>query len=98
MVFPSGCPPVEMLNMKVVVVDDVRIVTGTITKILETENFEVEVAAAGRQRVKPALQKEGALVLADRRMSDIDWIEKHVGRLFALRRKWLESRRGADIR
>jgi hypothetical protein len=27
----------------------------------------------------------------------IDWIEKHVGQLNAARRKWLESRRDADI-
>ncbi|HSM90003.1 MAG TPA: response regulator, partial [Desulfobacterales bacterium] len=29
--------------------------------------------------------------------ADIDWIEKHVGQLNAARRKWLESRRDADI-
>lgn len=29
--------------------------------------------------------------------ADIDWIEKHVGRLGETRRRWLESRRNAEI-
>ena len=29
--------------------------------------------------------------------ADIDWIEKHVGQLNAAQRKWLESRRNANL-
>jgi DNA-binding NtrC family response regulator len=60
-----------MKTKKVLVIDDERIVTDSITKILEAENFEVEVAAAGRLGVELALQKEHALVLTDLRMPDI---------------------------
>ena len=60
-----------MQTKKVLVIDDERIVTDSITKILKAENFEVEVAATGRQGVELALQKEHALVLTDLRMPDI---------------------------
>ncbi|MBI5578554.1 MAG: response regulator [Deltaproteobacteria bacterium] len=60
-----------MKTKKVLVIDDERIVTDSVTKILEAENFEVEVAASGRQGVELALQKEHALVLTDLRMPDI---------------------------
>jgi DNA-binding NtrC family response regulator len=60
-----------MKTKKVLVIDDERIVTDSVTKILEAENLEVEVAATGRQGVDLALQKEHALVLTDLRMPDI---------------------------
>ena len=60
-----------MKTKKILVIDDERIVTDSVTKILEAENFEVEVAATGRQGVELALQKEHALVLTDLRMPDI---------------------------
>lgn len=60
-----------MKTKKVLVIDDERIVTDSVTKILEAENFEVEVAATGRQGVDMALQNEHALVLTDLRMPDI---------------------------
>jgi FixJ family two-component response regulator len=60
-----------MKTKKILVIDDERIVTDSVTKILEAENFEVEVAATGRQGVDLALQKEHALVLTDLRMPDI---------------------------
>jgi len=60
-----------MKTKRVLVIDDERIVTDSVTKILEAENFEVEVAATGRQGVELALQKEHALVLTDLRMPDI---------------------------
>jgi hypothetical protein len=43
------------------------------------------------------LRLERMAKLADLDFAGIDWIEKHVGKLNATRRKWLESRRGADI-
>lgn len=60
-----------MKTKRVLVIDDERIVTDSVTKILEAENFEVEVAATGRHGVELALQKEHALVLTDLRMPDI---------------------------
>jgi DNA-binding NtrC family response regulator len=60
-----------MKTKRVLVIDDERIVTNSVTKILEAENFEVEVAATGRHGVELALQKEHALVLTDLRMPDI---------------------------
>jgi len=60
-----------MKTKRVLVIDDERIVTDSVTKILEAENFEVEVAATGRHGVELALQKEHSLVLTDLRMPDI---------------------------
>jgi len=60
-----------MKKKKVLVIDDERIVLDSIIKILEEENFEVDVNLSGRQGLEWALQKDYDVVLTDLRMPDI---------------------------
>jgi DNA-binding NtrC family response regulator len=56
--------------MKILVVDDERIVLESVKKILE-ENYEVEATLSGRQGLEWAVHKNYDVVLTDIRMPDI---------------------------
>jgi DNA-binding NtrC family response regulator len=60
-----------MQKKRVLVIDDERIVLDSVTKILENENFEVDVTLSGRQGMEWALAKSYDIVLTDLRMPDI---------------------------
>ena len=60
-----------MHKKKALVIDDEKIVLDSVSKILISENFEVDVAVAGRQGLDCAVKKEYDIVLTDIRMPDI---------------------------
>ena len=60
-----------MEKKKVLAIDDERIVLDSISKILNDDNFAVEVCLSGRQGLQWATQKDYDIVLTDLRMPDI---------------------------
>ena len=60
-----------MGKKKVLAIDDERIVLDSIRKILDGEDFTVEVFINGRQGLASAIQDDYDLVLTDLRMPDI---------------------------
>ena len=60
-----------MGKKKILAIDDERIVLDSIRKILDGEDFTVEVFMNGRQGLASAIQDDYDLVLTDLRMPDI---------------------------
>lgn len=60
-----------MRSKKALVIDDEQIVLDSVRKILEEENYEVDVSLSGREGLDWALQKEYDIVLTDIRMPEI---------------------------
>lgn len=60
-----------MKRKKALVIDDEGIVLDSVRKILEEENYEVDVTLSSRQGLDWAIQKEYDIVLADIRMPEI---------------------------
>ena len=60
-----------MKRKKALVVDDEKIVLDSVHKILEEENYEVDVTLSSRQGLDWAIQGEYDIVLADIRMPEI---------------------------
>ena len=60
-----------MGKKKILAIDDERIVLDSIRKILDGEDFTVEVFINGRQGLASAIQDDYDLVLTDLRMPDI---------------------------
>jgi DNA-binding NtrC family response regulator len=60
-----------METKKALVIDDEQIVLDSVSKILKSENYEVEVTLSGREGLDWAVKKEYDIVLTDIRMPDI---------------------------
>ncbi len=60
-----------MEKLKVLVIDDERIVLDSVSRILKEENFKVEVSLSGLDGLKQAVERAYDIVLTDLRMPDI---------------------------
>lgn len=60
-----------MTNKKVLVIDDERIVLDSVTKILTSEDYDVDVTLSGREGRDLAIDGEYDIILTDIRMPDI---------------------------
>ncbi len=60
-----------MEKMRVLVIDDERIVLDSVSRILKEENFKVEVSLSGLEGLKLAMERTYDIVLTDLRMPDI---------------------------
>lgn len=60
-----------MRSKKALVIDDEQIVLDSVRKILEEEDYEVDVSLSGRQGLDRALQRQYDIVLTDIRMPEI---------------------------
>lgn len=60
-----------METKKALVIDDEQIVLDSVSKILTSENYEVEVTLSGREGLDWAIKREYDIVLTDIRMPDI---------------------------
>jgi len=60
---------------KILIVDDEKIITMTLKKLLEKEGYEVTIANSGFEAVNYAKRDDFQLIIADIRMPGIDGIE-----------------------
>jgi DNA-binding response OmpR family regulator len=63
------------MRARVLIVDDCKVTTLTITKCLEPDGFEVRSAHSGRDGLREALEFRPDAILLDRRLPDIDGVE-----------------------
>jgi DNA-binding NtrC family response regulator len=60
-----------MKTIKALVIDDEQIVLDSVSKILTSENYEVETTLSGREGLEWAVKKDYDVILTDIRMPDI---------------------------
>ncbi len=60
-----------MEKMKALVIDDEQIVLDSVSRILQEDNFKVDVSLSGLEGLKRAVEKPYDIVLTDLRMPDI---------------------------
>jgi len=60
-----------MEKLKVLVIDDERIVLDSVSRILKEENFKVDTSLSGLEGLKQAVERAYDIVLTDLRMPDI---------------------------
>jgi DNA-binding NtrC family response regulator len=60
-----------MEKLKVLVIDDERIVLDSVSRILKEENFKVDTSLSGLDGLKQAVERTYDIVLTDLRMPDI---------------------------
>jgi DNA-binding NtrC family response regulator len=60
-----------MEKKRALVIDDEQVVLDSVSKILDDENYEVDVTLSGREGIDRAIKKTYDIVLTDIRMPDI---------------------------
>ncbi len=63
------------MSRKILVIDDEKLVTKTLQKLLKKEGYEAVIAQSGQEALEHIKQQEFGLIVSDVRMPEMDGVE-----------------------